>query len=140
MATLGQLQKEHTRLIPRLLLEAEKQGYEAVLAECARSDEQAEINALGEEGREQVAALLYKDFPELAKKILNNGKANGVRNSVHQLRLAVDLLLFRNGKYLQLTEDYKPLGEWWKKQHQLARWGGDWGDGNHFSFQFGGVK
>jgi hypothetical protein len=138
--TLGQLQQEFAYFYARLLLEAERQGYQYALAEGARSDEQAEINAIKQAGRERVAELIYKEFPELAKKILNNGANNGVRNSVHQLRLAQDLLLFRNEKYLTASDDYKSLGVWWKKQHPLARWGGDWGDGNHFSFEFGGVK
>jgi hypothetical protein len=59
---------------------------------------------------------------------------------VHQLSLAVDLNLFKDGKYLELSDDHKPFGEWWEKQYELARWGGHWGDGNHYSFEFNGVK
>jgi len=60
--------------------------------------------------------------------------------SAHKVKLAIDLNLFRDGEYLQLTEDHRPLGEWWKEQHPLARWGGDFDDGNHYSFEWGGVK
>jgi hypothetical protein len=54
--------------------------------------------------------------------------------STHKLRLALDLNLFRDGAYLDDTEDHRPLGEWWEKQHELCRWGGRFGDGNHYSF------
>ncbi len=64
----------------------------------------------------------------------------GHPNSVHRRRLAVDLNLFQNGKYLTATEDHRVLGEWWKSQHPLARWGGDFEDGNHYSFEWDGMK
>lgn len=64
----------------------------------------------------------------------------GHPNSVHRKRLAVDLNLFKNGKYLTATEDHAILGQWWKAQHPLARWGGDFEDGNHYSFEYEGVK
>lgn len=64
----------------------------------------------------------------------------GHPNSVHRKRLAVDLNLFKDGKYLTATEDHRVLGEWWKQQHPLARWGGDFEDGNHYSFEWDGVK
>jgi hypothetical protein len=64
----------------------------------------------------------------------------GHPNSVHRKRLAVDLNLFKDGKFLTATEDHKVLGEWWKSQHPLARWGGDFEDGNHYSFEWEGVK
>lgn len=57
----------------------------------------------------------------------------GVKNSFHGKRLAIDLLLFRDGVYLTKSEDYRPLGLYWESR------GGTWGgrfkrpDGNHFS-------
>ena len=54
--------------------------------------------------------------------------------SFHYKRLAIDLNLFKDGKYLTKTEDHKPLGEFWEKI------GGTWGgrfrdlDGNHYSW------
>jgi len=53
--------------------------------------------------------------------------------SFHYKRLAIDLNLFRDGKYLTNTEDHKPLGDFWESI------GGSWGgrfknpDGNHYS-------
>ena len=60
-------------------------------------------------------------------------KGYGAANSFHKQRLAIDLNLFKDGKYLEGTEAHRPLGEWWESQ------GGSWGgrfasrDGNHYS-------
>jgi len=55
-------------------------------------------------------------------------------NSFHYVRLAIDLNLFFNGKYLTKTEDHKPLGDFWKILG--GTWGGDFEhkDGNHYSW------
>ncbi len=61
-------------------------------------------------------------------------KAGHCLNSKHYSRLAVDLNLFKDGVYLDKTEDHKPLGEYWESI------GGTWGgrfrrkDGNHYSW------
>jgi hypothetical protein len=65
--------------------------------------------------------------------------AYGHKNSCHKLKLARDLYLTRDGEYLTDTEDYRELGEWWEKQHDLCRWGGRFADGNHFSFWHNGM-
>jgi hypothetical protein len=56
-----------------------------------------------------------------------------MRNSLHYVRLAQDLNLFKDGKWLQKSEDHGPLGAYWKTLNPLCRWGGDWNDGNHYS-------
>lgn len=77
--------------------------------------------------------------PECAA--LNAKKGTGIANSLHTQRLAVDLNLFVNGKYMTDTKDYLPLGEYWETL------GGTWGgrfksrpDGNHFSLEHNGVR
>jgi len=60
--------------------------------------------------------------------------------SLHGLRLAIDLNLFIRGEYMENTEAYLPLGEYWESL------GGSWGgrfskpDGNHFSLEHEGVR
>ena len=56
------------------------------------------------------------------------------KNSFHYKRLALDLNLFKNDKYLPNTEDHAPLGSFWK--HLGGTWGGDFTnpDGNHYSW------
>ena len=61
-------------------------------------------------------------------------------NSNHTRSLAIDLNLFKKGVYLTGTEDHRPLGIWWEAQNPLARWGGRFKDGNHYSFEHEGVK
>ncbi len=64
----------------------------------------------------------------------------GHPRSAHKNRLAIDLNLFRDGEYLSATEDHRPLGEWWERQHELCRWGGRFDDGNHYSLFHEGVS
>lgn len=60
-------------------------------------------------------------------------KGYGAANSYHKTRLAIDLNLFKDGKFLQNTSDHAELGAWWKSQG--GTWGGDFKtpDGNHYS-------
>jgi len=65
----------------------------------------------------------------------------GAPHSCHKLKLALDLNLYtKDGRWLQHSEDHRPLGEWWEMQHPLARWGGRFQDGNHYSFEYMGHK
>lgn len=141
METLGQKQRRFAKFSAMLINRAIEMGFEVAYGEVGRSDEQAEINFMGTEGRLRLSRLIKPVFPDLALKIENNGRNNGIAVSVHQLFLAVDLKLFRNGLYLTQDADYKPLGEWWKTLASDCRWGGDFpGDGNHFSIEHNGVK
>jgi len=120
---------------------ANSMGYEVTLGEVGRSDEQAEINALGTNGRAAVAQLVEHAFPWLAAKIRNNGKNNGIRNSLHTLRCAVDLQLFTlDGTWITDVAPYAELGAFWKSLALDHRWGGDFGDTPHYSIEFNGVK
>lgn len=56
----------------------------------------------------------------------------GSKSSRHKSRLAIDLNLFQDGKYLASTEDHKELGEWWESQGGI--WGGRFNDGNHYEW------
>lgn len=53
--------------------------------------------------------------------------------SFHYKRLAIDLNLFKGGKYLTRTEDHEPLGLFWESIG--GSWGGRWEDGNHYSYK-----
>jgi len=62
----------------------------------------------------------------------------GLKQSLHRKRLAVDFNLFKNKKFLTKTDDHKPLGLFWESLG--GSWGGRFGDGNHYSFKYNGVK
>lgn len=114
MATLRQTQTEFARLVPRLIDKAGELGLEVTLGDTYRDPRVH--GALG-------VKLGY-----------------GHPKSGHKQRLAIDLNLFKEGQFLGSTEAHRALGEWWETQHPLARWGGRFNDGNHYSFEYGGVK
>lgn len=62
----------------------------------------------------------------------------GNKNSCHKFRLAIDLNLFKDGHFLETSEDHRPLGEWWEAQG--GTWGGRFNDGNHYSLEHEGVR
>lgn len=53
------------------------------------------------------------------------------RGSKHYRKLAADLNLFKDGRYLRSTESHRPLGEYWEKALG-GIWGGRFDDGNHY--------
>ena len=107
---LGEKQREFARLIGLFISHAYASGYQLTLGDA------------------------YRD-PRVTY---------GHPKSVHRSRLAVDFNLFENRSgvwvYRIDTESWRPLGEWWEKQHELARWGGRFSDGNHLSLEHEGVK
>jgi len=62
------------------------------------------------------------------------------RASNHYIRLAIDLNLFRNGKYLTSTKAYSVIGEFWESLGSCCAWGGRFNDGCHFSMEWKGRK
>lgn len=112
--SVGDKQRLLTRLLPKLLNKAHQLGYEVTLGDAYRDP---------------------KVFGELGEKL---GYGNAY--SCHKLRLAIDLNLFKNKKYLDKTSDHKELGEYWESLHPLTCWGGRFNDGNHYSITHEGVK
>jgi hypothetical protein len=115
--SLREKQSLFATAVAHLILQANELGYAVTLGEAWRSREEAHRLAI--EGK-------------------------GIKNSLHTVRLAIDLNLFRNGEFLTESDDYKPLGLWWEAQSYdpdvRCCWGGRFYDGNHFSFAHGGRK
>lgn len=114
---LQQKQFVFTRLMAELIGHAYSEGYTMTVGEAWRPPETAAIYA-------------------------KRGK--GIKGSLHTSRLAIDLNLFKGGKYLTGSESYRSLGEYWeslsKKPEYECCWGGRFQDGNHFSMSYGGRK
>jgi hypothetical protein len=62
----------------------------------------------------------------------------GSAYSNHKQRLAIDLNLFKDGKFLTTDKDHEPLGLYWESIG--GAWGGRFNDGNHYSLEHNGVK
>lgn len=140
-ADLGALQRKFCLATAKLIDHIYDSGYEATYDEAHRTDEQAAINALSKDQRTRVALLTKGEFPQLAYAIANS-TSRGINHSVHRLRLALDLNLFKDGTFLTDAADYLQFGAWWESTFKDwgARWGGRWGDSDHFSFEFEGIK
>jgi hypothetical protein len=67
-------------------------------------------------------------------------KGYGHKNSCHKLKLAQDINLFKDGKFLTSTKAHAVFGEYWKSLNPLCCWGGDFKkkDGNHYSITHNG--
>lgn len=111
--TLRQKQSRFARGVALLIQYAEVRGYEVTLGEAWRTPEQARRNA---------------------------SAGRGIASSLHRDRLAIDLNLFRNGRWLSSTESHRPLGEFWESLGDDYHWGGRFGDGNHYSIGHRGRK
>lgn len=114
--TLGQKRREFTRHLGLLIGWLYANGYEAQIEEAKRSQAQADANA---------------------------ASGAGIKNSLHIIGLAADLSIFKDGVFLQTTEDYRPAGEYWKSLHPENAWGGDFTsrpDADHFSRSNEGVR
>lgn len=67
-----------------------------------------------------------------------------MKGSLHEIGLAVDINLYKDGEYLSQTRDHEPLGEWWEMlgigNGLPLSWGGRFKDGNHYSLAWGGKR
>lgn len=109
--TLLEKQFLFARLVPRLLDKAHEMGFNVTIAEVERPD---------------YTAKKYKEL------------GIGSENSLHRLKLAIDLNLYIGNRWLTKTEDHAALGKFWESlstpEYQCT-WGGQWGDGNHYSIR-----
>lgn len=113
--TLRDLRTLFTGLVPGLIDQAFKLGYEVTIGEVVRGDAQAKWNA--EHGL-------------------------GITHSLHLVGLAIDLNLFQAGKWITDGTGHTSLGVYWKERDPLCRWGGDFRsrDYGHYSVEFQGRR
>lgn len=106
--SLRQKQSRFALGVALLIQQADKLGYAVTIGEVERTRAQAQANA---------------------------ASGAGISNSLHLERLAIDLHLFKDGRYITNDEGHGELGRWWKALHPDHRWGGDFvkRDFNHYS-------
>jgi hypothetical protein len=114
--SLSKQQQEFTVCAAKLILYANECGYGLTLGDAYRD------------------SRLHGQFGEK--------KSYSAASSTHKVRLAIDLNLFVNGKYITdgNSPEYLKLGVYWESLNSLARWGGRFKDANHFSFEYMGFK
>ncbi len=118
MTELQRKQFAFSALLPHLLDKALVMGFDIQLGEIWRPPEMAAIYA---------------------------ARGTGIKNSLHELRLAIDLNLYKNGKLTDSWFDYEPIGQFWKRLgtlNEITTWGGDFKrpDVFHFSVSHNGIR
>lgn len=112
--SLGNEQRLFTRMVGQLIDWAYENGYELTFGDA------------------------YRDPRVFGAVGTKEGYSSASSN--HKRRLAVDFNLFKDGEYLNKTEDHLPLGDYWESI------GGSWGgrfskpDGNHYSLEYQGYR
>ena len=146
METIRQKQSRFARSFARLLDFATEQGYEVTWGEAWRPRLMVLLNSLTKAQATRLASvarglvgLSPTQQGELAQLFMD-AAGKGSFRSLHPDRLAVDLNLFKDGVWLTKTEDHRVLGEFWESLGADHRWGGRFGDGNHYSIEHQGRK
>ncbi len=116
--TLLEKQMHFSLMLSRLIHDLSLRGYSVTLGEAYRP--------LG-------VAAIYAEMGE------------GIKNSLHTLRLAVDLNIFHDGVFLKEKADLVIPGQIWESySNDLVEcvWGGRFErvDADHFSFAHNGLK
>lgn len=122
--TLGQKRRLFTRLLPGLIEEMRRRGYEVSLSEGYVGD-----------------SIDRPDEDSPHRRDGGHFKGIALDLNLHQCRCvpAHDQECPRPA-YLVTTEAHQPFGLYWKTLHPLCRWGGDFGDGNHYALEDQGVS
>ena len=97
--TLGEHQEAFMKDVEKLLNHIHSNGYSIRGGELERTQAQQEI-------------------------YYNSGKSKTM-NSNHLKRCAIDLHIFRNGKWLQTKEELQEIGNYWESLNGSNRWGGN---------------
>lgn len=104
--SLRERQSEFASKVPMLINKALELGYEVTLGDAYRDPR------------------VHGSFGER--------KGYGESKSFHKLRLAIDINLFKDGKFITNDLGHKDIGVWWESIG--GTWGGRFQDPNHYSW------
>lgn len=129
-------QSEFAFMVGLLIKFAYSMGYEVTFGDAWAHDMRPVIDFLKQVKphlpQDEETEKKYNEIMALLISLLHRLSSN------HYNKLAIDLNLFKNGKYLDKTEDHRELGEYWESIG--GAWGGRFGDGNHYSLEYNGMK
>lgn len=111
--SLGQRQRRFTRMVGQLIEWAYANGYELTVGDAYRDP---------------------RSHGDFGHKLPTSYAA---AYSVHKVRLAIDLNLFRNGAFLTTDEAHAPLHDYWESIGGSPRIPGD---ANHYSLEWQGRR
>lgn len=111
--TLSEKQRAFTKLLGQLLVHIYEHGDEATLGDVWRSNDRLMCTHVPEKSHTYQELLAY------------NGRSKVSGDGSHQMRLAADILLWRDGHYVADREPYRKYGEHWESLG--GRWGGRFG-------------
>ena len=120
--TLREKQSKFAWMLVSLLTYMREKGYEVTFGDAYAHNMNPVIRFL--------RTIRFDGIADVIKILL---KARHHEHSCHYLRLAIDLNLFKDGKYLMTTEDHLIFGEFWESLG--GSWGGRFNDGNHYSLE-----
>jgi len=111
MTILLEKQQNFTVMLCQLLQWLHQSGYACTVGEAMRTKEQAAAYAAA---------------------------GQGLKNSLHCDRLAIDLNIFRGTRWITSSSELEPVGLYWESLG--GSWGGRFDDGNHFSVSHEGRR
>lgn len=124
--TLREKQSLFLLNVGKLILWANENGYELTGGELLRTTEQQILYFEGYSVKKINSAVKLFKTPPKSKTM----------KSDHLSKLAIDLNLFIDGKYITEGEKFKPIHEFWKSLNDDNYSGYEWGwDYNHFGMK-----
>jgi hypothetical protein len=83
--------------------------------------------------------LLISKAVELGYEIaldegMNHQGVGHMKDSLHYSGCAQDIILYLKTIYIDDDTGHKDLGPYWESLHPFCKWGGRFGDYNHYSF------
>ena len=141
---LRKRQSEFAFALSKLLTYMYSNGYEATIQDVTAANFHFLISFL----KTIIHYLPVNYQDKLLKFIRYLKRKSHSKKSSHYIKLAADINLFKNGKYLNKTKDHVEFGIYWESLGGF--WGGrigesesgsgDGKDGNHYSFSYNGRK
>ena len=126
MSSLRQDQSIFALNVAKLIIFAYENGYEISFGEALRPNDMQLLYFFGYKIKVEDGELSLEKAPRKSKTL----------NSYHKKKLAIDINLFKDGKYLTSKKAHEPLALYWKSLHPKNNSGYFWNyDYNHYEMR-----